>query len=86
VIYVGGTLTDVAPDQLELRETSGSVVRLQRLAGGATSFFRASGGTWLELDSEAQVSAGGEACVETLMDGTNFLAIRVFLGARCGPA
>jgi hypothetical protein len=86
VIYVGGTLTDIAPDHLELRETSGSVVRLRRLAGGATSFFSVSGGAWLELASQAQVSAGGEACVETLMDGTNLLAIRVFLGARCGPA
>lgn len=86
VIWLGGTLTEVTPDHLEVLEGAGSVIRLRRLAGTATSFFRVSGRSWRRLAPQAQVPAGQEACVETLMDGRTFLALRVFLGAGCGPA
>jgi hypothetical protein len=85
VIWVGGTMKDVTPDHVRMQEGSGSVVTLQRLAQGATRFFHLSGGSWTELDPGAFVSAGQPACVETLMDRTNLLAIRVFLGSGCGP-
>jgi hypothetical protein len=77
---------DVSADTITIRETTGPTVTLTRLAEGATSFFRASGGAWHRLAAQAQVPAGGPACVETLMDGQNLLALRVFLGAGCGPA
>ena len=86
VVWIGGTLHDVASDHLELEEPAGAMVRLQRLGGRATSFFRAAGGRWQRLATQAQLGAGGQACVETLMDGTNLVALRVFLGAGCGPA
>ncbi len=86
VIWVGGTLTDVADTRLELRQPAGSLVSLRRLAGQATSFFRLSGEEWQRLATEAQVPAGGAACVETLLDRETLVALRVFLGAGCGPA
>ena len=82
---MGGTLTDVAPDHLKLKNGSGSVLTLQRLAEGATVFFRASGGVWRRLDPLAQIGRGQSACVDTVMAGSNLLALRVFLGAACGP-
>jgi hypothetical protein len=45
-----------------------------------------SGSEWQRLAAEAQVPAGGAACVETLFDRDTLLALRVFLGAGCGPA
>ena len=85
VVWIGGTVQDVTPDTVRMHEGSGSLVTLRRLAEGATTFFRLSGDAWEELDPGAFVAAGEPACVETLMDSTNLLAIRVFLGAGCGP-
>ncbi len=86
VVWVGGTLSDVTPDVLKIHEASGSTVTLQRLAEGATAFFRVSGSRWLQLDRSAQVPAGQAACVEAGMAGSSFLALRVFLGVACGPS
>jgi hypothetical protein len=86
VVYIGGTLTDVAADRVEVREPSGRVLAMQRLAQGSTAFFRVSGNAWVQLATEAEVPTGQPACVETLMDGSNLLALRVFLGADCGPS
>jgi hypothetical protein len=86
VVWVGGTVSEVASDRIELTEPSGSVVALRRLAGGATSFYRVSAGRWRRLPAGSSIGGGSPACVETLMDGTNLLAVRVFLGANCGPA
>jgi hypothetical protein len=86
VTWVGGTLTDVTETQLVLQQPAGSVVTLRRLAGEATSFFRLSGSEWQRLAPQAQVPAGRTACVETLLDRQTLLALRVFLGAGCGPA
>jgi hypothetical protein len=85
VIWLGGILRDVTVDHLLLQEDSGSVATLQRLAEGATGFYRVAGSSWAKLAPSAQIPAGQRACIETLMDGTNLLAIRVFLGAGCGP-
>jgi hypothetical protein len=86
VVWIGGTLTEVNANVIELREAFGSVVSLQRLGSGATGFFRVAGGAWERLPAGQAVATGTEACVETLMDGATLLALRVFLGAGCGPA
>jgi hypothetical protein len=85
VIWIGGTLTAVRPDHLDVREPAGSLVHLGRLAGTATSFFRVAGRGWRRLGGTG-VRSGQPVCVETLMDGSNLFALRVFLGAGCGPA
>jgi hypothetical protein len=86
VIWVGGVLTDLTGDRLQLREGSGSEVSLLRLAEGATAFFVVDGSQWRRLEAEEEVGLGQETCVETLVNGSSFVAIRVFLGAGCGPA
>jgi hypothetical protein len=85
VIWVGGTLTDVTDRQLVLKEALGPRVTLKRLGQDATAFFHTAGDTWERVDGSG-VGAGDQACVETLLDGENLLALRVFLGADCGPA
>jgi hypothetical protein len=86
VIWVGGTITDLRADRITLREESGSELTLRRLGRDATAFFRVSRGSWRRVASGDGIDSGEPACVETLMDRTNLLALRVFLGARCGPA
>jgi hypothetical protein len=86
VVWIGGTLTEVTATAIELREPFGSVVSLQRLGREATRFFRATENAWERLPVGATAAIGTEACVETLMDGPTLLALRVFLGAGCGPA
>jgi hypothetical protein len=86
VVWIAGTLTDVSSQNIHVLEPSGTSVGLQRLAEDATTFYRVSGGAWRKLAAEAQIAAGQQACTETIMDGSNLLAIRVFLGAGCGPA
>ena len=86
LIWVGGTLSTVATDRLQITEPFGSVVTLKRLGRGATAFFRVSGGEWQRLAESSSIGTGAPVCAETLLDGTNLLALRVFLGAGCGPA
>jgi hypothetical protein len=85
-VWIAGTLTDVTDSRIDVREPSGQDVTLQRLAAGTTSFYRISNGAWAKLAPQAQVPAGETACTEALLAGTNLLALRVFLGAGCGPA
>jgi len=86
VIWLGGTLDDVTSERVVMLEDSGSKVSLNRLAGAATSFYRVSGGAWTLLATQAPVAGGQRACIEALLDGTVLFALRVFLGAGCGPA
>jgi hypothetical protein len=85
VIWIAGTLSDVSPDSLRVTEPAGSVVKLRRLTGTATSFFQVSGGSWRRLGRKDPIDTGQHVCVETLMDGATLLALRVFLGSDCGP-
>jgi hypothetical protein len=85
-IWLAGTLTDVTDARVDLREESGQAVSLQRLAAGTTAFYRVSGGAWQKLAPDAPIAAGQAACAEALMDATNLLALRVFLGTGCGPS
>jgi hypothetical protein len=88
VVWVEGILEEVSDSQIVVREGEGPEVEVERLGQGATSFLTLDGSQWMELTDEqvAEVPAGGPACVETLLDGRTFLALRVFLGASCGPA
>jgi len=86
IVWIGGRLTESRADRLELKESFGSVVTLRLLGGNASAFFRVSGGAWQAADPRAVVTAGAKACVETLMNGRTLLALRVFLGADCGPS
>ena len=72
-------------DRMVIKEPLGSVLTLKRLGQGATAFYRVSADRWDRLTARAPVGAGGSVCVETALDGTNLLALRVFLGASCGP-
>jgi len=85
VIWIAGTLSDMSPDSLRVTEPAGSVVSLRRLTGTATSFFRVSGDSWRRIGPDEHVDTGQHVCVETLMDGSTLLALRVFLGSDCGP-
>ena len=73
-------------DRLELKEPFGSVVTLRLLGGNASAFFHVAGGAWQPADRKADATVGTTACVETLMNGRTLLALRVFLGADCGPS
>jgi hypothetical protein len=86
IIWVGGTIIEVAVDRLVLQEALGPTVTLKRLGRGATAFYRASSSRWERLSSPVRIGTGEEACVETALEGRNLLALRVFLGAACGPA
>ncbi len=87
MIWVGGTLSTVAADEIQVQEPSGPMVGLKRLAEGATAFYRVSHGAWQQVaDDEVPSRPEEPACVETLLSGPNLLALRVFLGHDCGPA
>lgn len=89
VVWVAGTLEELADSLLTIREGEGASIQLQRLAPGASRFLRVRNGQWRELSQEetGQIRAGERVCAEALLDGTTFVALRVFLGAAgCGPA
>ena len=88
LVWLDGTMERIDESSLAIREGEGSRVDLERGAAGGTRFFRLDGETWGVLSEEeaATVDAGQPVCVEALLDGRNLLALRVFLGAGCGPA
>jgi hypothetical protein len=79
-------LTDIGDERLVVQEAFGSRVTLRRLGEGATAFFEISGAEWARVQDPGGVDPGQAACVEALLDGETLLALRVFLGADCGPA
>jgi hypothetical protein len=88
LVWIDGSLENVGQDQLLLREGEGPTITVQRFSGQATRFFRPDGGQWREISTSDidSVADGEEACVEALVDGEAFLAIRVFLERTCAPA
>ncbi len=88
VVWLDGTLESITEAELAVREGRGPRIPIERFAAGATSFLRRDGDGWRELsqDEIQSLEAGTQACVETLLDGGTFLALRVFLAADCGPA
>lgn len=88
VVWLQGSLESISETDLALREGQGPRIPIERFAAGATAFLRRDDGGWLEL-AEPEIEAleaGTRACVETLLDGGTFLALRVFLAADCGPS
>lgn len=87
LVWIDGELDEVAEDRLVLAEGEGPQIVVERFAGEATRFFRPAAGTWRQLPQEdvAGIRTGELACVEALVDGEAFLAIRVFLERLCGP-
>jgi hypothetical protein len=88
VVWLDGTLESITDADLALREGQGPRIPIERFAAGATVFLHRDGDGWRELteDEIDELEAGTRACVETLLDGGTFLALRVFLSADCGPA
>ncbi len=89
VIWVAGTLRQIAESQITIQNGEGASIRLQRLAAGASRFLRLTNGRWREVATEDRdgVRVGERACAEALLDGATFVALRVFVGALgCGPA
>jgi hypothetical protein len=88
LVWIGGSLEDVGESQIVLREGEGPSVTIERFSGSATRFLQPAEGDWRELAPEeiTAIPSGKDACVEALVDGETFLAIRVFLERTCAPA
>lgn len=88
LIWVDGTIEVLDDSHLEVREGEGESLRLERLAAGATAFLAPTEDGWRELVGTEvdELAAGDDACIESLLDGRTVLALRVFLGAECGPS
>jgi hypothetical protein len=87
VVWVSGTLAEIVPESIEVREGDGPTVRIQRFAEGATRFFLPAHGEWRPLGDRAvaRIGPGREVCVEVLLDDQRMLGLRVFLDTRCAP-
>jgi hypothetical protein len=88
LVWLDGTLEQIETRSLAVREgQDGPVVELDRAAAGATRFFRLDGEEWSSVPEEGigAEATGQRACVEALLDERTLLALRVFLGAGCGP-
>lgn len=88
LVWIDGSLEVIGEDQLVLEQGDGPRVVVERFAGQATRFFMPDGGSWREVPREEVqgIRAGEDACIEALVDGEAFLAIRVFLQRLCAPA
>jgi hypothetical protein len=87
VVWVSGQSATVSTAKLTVVETGGSRAVVHRLSEGATRFFVLHTGRF-EAMPEADallVRQGTPMCVESLLDGKRLLALRVFVGAACGP-
>jgi hypothetical protein len=87
IVWVSGTLTELRPTTLEIREGDGPTVEVQRFAEGATRFFQPAAGDWRRVpeDRVDDIPEGRRVCVEALLDGQRLLGLRVFLETRCAP-
>lgn len=87
VVWLSGRVAQTAPDRLTVVEPEGARIELVTLGSGATRVYVRDGGRWVEAaeGSVASAPAGTPVCVEALLDGPHYVAIRAFLGASCGP-
>jgi hypothetical protein len=85
VVWVGGALISVDQTEIQVQEEVGSRVTVALLGANATTFYRAAGGAWASVPMPA-AGTGQPACVEALFARPSLLALRVFLGASCGPS
>jgi hypothetical protein len=88
VVWLAAQTETVTSERIVVIEPEGPRVRLQRLAGDATKFFVFDDGEWAAMPPEDAVliEVGTPLCVEALLDGKTYLALRVFVGGACGPA
>jgi hypothetical protein len=88
VVWLDGSLDRIGESEILVQVGEGPRIQVERFAAGATRFLRLDEEGWVELTAEeiTALRPGGRACLETLLDGRTFLAIRVFLSAGCGPA
>jgi len=87
VVWVSGQSEHVSESRLTVVGAGGSRVVIHRLAEGATRFFVRKHGRYERLDETdaGLIEVGTPLCVESLLDGRSLLALRVFIGAACGP-
>jgi len=87
VVWVSGQSERVTGSRLSIVEDGGSPVAIRRLSEGATRFFVMKDGRYERLDETDAllIEVGTPLCVESLLDGRDLLALRVFIGAACGP-
>ncbi len=86
VVWVAGSIERATATEVVLRQGPARLA-LRRLAGGATEVFGREGGRWEARIGPGALPIGERVCVESLLDGSALVALRVFLGARgCGPA
>jgi len=84
-VWISGTIGEGDASHLAIIEPYGSTVNVQVLGAGATTFHAAEAGAWVTVDP-GQASPGQPACIEALLTERTVLAVRVFLGAQCGPS
>jgi hypothetical protein len=87
VVWVSGQTATVTPHRVSVIEEPGSRLSIRRLAEGATKFYRQDSDRWvlMSADDVHLIDVGTPVCVESLLDRGHYLAIRVFVGAACGP-
>ena len=87
VVWVSGQSEHVSGSRLTVVGKGGALVVIHRLAEGATKFFVRKDARYERLDEAdaALIEVGTPLCVESLLDGRNLLALRIFVGAACGP-
>ncbi len=87
MVWVSGQTASITSHRVNVTEQPGSRLSIRRLAAGATKFFRQDAERWVRMtpDDVQLVDLGTPVCVESLLDHGQYLAIRVFVGAACGP-
>jgi hypothetical protein len=85
VAWISGTVGHVNDAELRIEEPSGPDVTVRLLGSGATTFYAVAAGSWNAV-GPGVVATGEPACVEALLTSGAPLALRVFLGATCGPS
>ncbi|MFL5796993.1 MAG: hypothetical protein ACJ77A_03550 [Actinomycetota bacterium] len=87
VVWISGQSADISASRLTVIGRGGSRAVVRRLSRGATKFFVLHEGRFERMaeDDALLVEAGTAMCVESLLDGRSLIALRVFVGAACGP-
>ena len=87
MVWISGQSANVSGSRLTVIGRGGARAVIHRLAGGATKFFVLHEGRFERMseDDALLIEVGTPMCVESLLDGRSLLALRVFVGAACGP-
>jgi hypothetical protein len=87
VVWISGQSADVSGSRLTVVGWGGARTVVRRLSRGATKFFVLHEGRFERMveDDALLIEVGTPMCVESLLDGRSLIALRVFVGAACGP-